>query len=399
MNNFDINTLTYWSFYSLIIPLLGILRKIDNLKNSHFMLMIDDVQFLNEYQKKLLNSLVSYRDNSFFSCKIATPKINNIDMTTSTGGTILEGHDYLNIDMVQPFQNRTNAFSKFATEVVEKRIVKINDKYISADTFFPQHSQFKKDIEDANDKAKNEAIAAHPEWTTKQINDYVYKFGRANYFRDRAAKANTPPFSGFEIIKHLSTGVIRNLLNPCYWMFDRVISNKQDELPIDFIPPNVQTEVINFESKKLWNELADGLECKVQGCTEYQSVAIKNLFDKLYILFRHRLLNHNSEPRAVVFTISGLDQESRKFIIPLLDIAQKANLLYERMSRAKDDGLLEKYYTPNRMLWPSVGLDPQGQHARVSLKAKDLIAATKGIDFPIIDSDDYSIQGELFDEL
>jgi len=400
MTNTNINEATYWTFYSLIIPLLGILRNIDILKNTHFMLMVDDVQYLNEYQKKLLNGLISYRDNSLFSCKIATPKISNVDMTTSTGGTILEGHDYLKIDMVQPFQNRANAFSKFAKEVVEKRIEKINNINISADIFFPQNSQFKTDIEESNEKTRQEAIISHPEWTTKQLNDYVYKFGRAKYFRDRAIKANTPPYSGFEIINHLSTGVIRNLLNPCYWMFDRVISNKKDDSPIEFIPPTIQTEVINSESQKLWNELDDGLECKVQGCTEKQSIEVKNLFEKLYLLFKHRLLNHASEPRAVVFTISGFDQESRKAILPLLDIAQKANLLYERMSRAKDDGLLEKYYTPNRMLWPSVGLDPQGQHARVSLKAKDIIAATKGIDFPINDSFDYTtIQGELFDEL
>lgn len=398
INDLNIDKLTSWSFYSLIIPLFNILRKIKELNNTHFMLMIDDVQYLNEHQRKILNGLISYRDNSLFSCKIATPKINKVDMTTSSGGTILEGHDYLKIDMVQPFQNRANAFALFAKEVIEKRIKIINNKIINAEDFFPQNPQFKKDIEESNEKTRQEAIIANPEWTTKQITDYVYKYGRAKYFRDRAIKANIPPFSGFEIITHLSTGVIRNLLNPCYWMFDRVISNKKDNSPIEFIPSNIQTEVINAESIKLWNELDDGLECKVHGCTEEQSEAIKYLFEKLYILFKYRLLNHISEPRAVVFTISGLDREAKKIILPLLDIAQKANLLYERMSRAKDDGLLEKYYTPNRMLWPSVGLDPQGQHARVSLKARDIIAATKGIDFPVDNSDDYYTQGELFNE-
>jgi hypothetical protein len=264
MANINIREMTSWTFYSLIIPLLGILRKMNVFENTHFMLMIDDVQYLNEHQRKLLNGLISYRDNSLFSCKIATPKINKVDMTTSTGGTILEGHDYLNIDMVQPFQNRAHAFSQFAKEVLERRIEKINNKNISADVFFPQNLQFKKDIEESNEKTRQEAINKHPEWTTKQVNDYVYKFGRAKYFRDRSVKANTPPYSGFEIIKHLSTGVIRNLLNPCYWMFDRVMSNKQDDFPIEFISPSVQTEVIIFESQKLWNELEDGLECKKQ---------------------------------------------------------------------------------------------------------------------------------------
>ena len=397
MSYFNIKETTSWSFYSLIIPLLSILRKIEALKNTHFMLMIDDIQYLNEHQRKLLNGLISYRDNSLFSCKVATPKTNKFDMTTSTGGTILEGHDYLEIDMMQPFQNREAAFSDFAKEIIERRVEKINMKKIIADEFFPIHHQFGEDIKQAIEKVKKEVVSAHPDWPQKKLNDYVYKFGRVQYFRDRSVKANIPPYSGFEIIKHLSTGVVRNLLDPCYWMYDRVMSNNHDERPIVTIPPNIQAEIIIDRSEKLWQYLNDGLECKVQGCTERQSDAIKNLFKKLRILFNYRLMHHNSEPRAIVFTISGMDRESEKIILPLLEIAQKANLLYERMSRAKDNGLLERYYTPNKMLWPSVGLDPQGQHARVSIKAKDIIAATQGKDFPVTDSNEYDIQGELFE--
>jgi hypothetical protein len=300
--------------------------------------------------------------------------------------------------MMQPFQNRNVAFSKFASEIIERRLEKISNKRIIAEDFFPQSQQFKKDIEESNEKVRQEALNMNPDWSFKQINDHVYKFGRVQYFRDRATKANNPPYSGFEILKHLSTGVIRNLLDPCYWMYERALSEKQNNDTIEFIPPKIQTDVINQCSEKLWERLNDGLECRVQDCTKEQSDAIKNLYEKLYILFKYRLLHHNSEPRAVVFTISKMDNESEKILFPLLDIAQKANLLYKRMSRAKDDGLLEPYYTPNRMLWPRVGLDPQGQHARVSLKANDIIAATKGIDFPVIDSDNSYIEGALFDD-
>ena len=58
-------------------------------------------------------------------------------------------------------------------------------------------------------------------------------------------------------------------------------------------------------------------------------------------------------------------------------------MLYERIGPAKDRGLREKYYVPNRMLWPSIGLDLHGQHARASLKAKDLLAAADGRDIPV----------------
>jgi hypothetical protein len=319
-------------------------------------------------------------------------------MTTPAGGTILEGHDYLEVNMVQPFQNRDAAFSIFAKDIIERRLKKISSNNLTADNFFPPNIQFENDLKQANDIVRKEIISEYPDWSSKQINDHIYKFGRAHYFRSRSVKANIPPYSGFEILKHLSTGVIRNLLDPCYWMFDRILSENHNDSPINSIPPDIQTEVIKDRSTKLWQNLNDGLECTVQGCTEEQSEAIKNLFEKLCTLFKYRLLNHKSEPRAVVFTVSGMNRELKKKILPLLDIAQKANLLYERMSRAKDNGYLEVYYTPNRMLWPSVGLDPQGQHARVSLKATDILAATKGKDFPVNDTENGDIQGELFDD-
>ena len=62
----------------------------------------------------------------------------------------------------------------------------------------------------------------------------------------------------------------------------------------------------------------------------------------------------------------------------LLKIARRATLLYIREGAAKDYGSREYYYVPNRILWPVRGLDPQGQHARVSLPAGRLLAAARG---------------------
>ena len=45
----------------------------------------------------------------------------------------------------------------------------------------------------------------------------------------------------------------------------------------------------------------------------------------------------------------------------------------ELKDRAKDQGAKEDYYIPNKMLWPSRGLDPVGQHARVSIQAGALL--------------------------
>ena len=99
------------------------------------------------------------------------------------------------------------------------------------------------------------------------------------------------------------------------------------------------------------------------------------LLDNLAVHFRERLLNHKSEPRANSFTISGRTPELMDKLDRIFSILRQAQLLYVRSGAAKDKGKREWYYVPNRMLWPERGLDPHGQHARVSLSAAELWAA------------------------
>ena len=80
----------------------------------------------------------------------------------------------------------------------------------------------------------------------------------------------------------------------------------------------------------------------------------------------------------------------------LIEILQKAHLLYIRIGPAKDDGKRETYYIPNKILWPARGLDPYGQHARVSIRASSLLEAAEGSQIEPIQAD--GEQMELWDE-
>ena len=397
-DSFYENTFT---FSSAVLPLLNVIKKIPELKSSHFLLMIDDAHDLNNYQRRALNSWIAYRDHSLYSFKVATAKLSDFDFRTSSGGSILEGHDFITIDMEGDFQNQYSRFGKLVKDIIQRRLLRIGVSKLPED-FFPINSDFLKELEDCKIRARDEAAKKYSIDSGKQIDDYVYKFARALYFRERSRKANRPPYSGFETIIHLSTGVIRNLLEPCYWMYDYAYSAKKDHtnsevyINITEIPSSIQTEVILEMSKKMWQRLENGLENVINGCSKEQGKQIHSLFDNLAILFIERLLKHKSEPRAIVFTISGMTEEYESLLIPLIDIARKAQLLYLRMSVAKTGAKLETYYVPNRMLWPIKGLDPVGQHARVSLKAIDILNAVNGKKFPFVETDDVPVQGVLF---
>lgn len=385
------------SFSSTILPFLNILRRVEFLKNSHFMIMIDDAHDMNKYQIMTLNSWISFRDHSLFSFKVATAKIGRPLRITSTEGIILEGHDFLTVDMEQELQNKESTFSKWAKEIVTRRLEKVGISIDPMD-FFPANKEQAKQLEEYKEKARKVAESKYGD-NQKSVSDYVYKYHRAMYFRERSEKANKPPYAGFETIVECSTGIIRNLLDPCYGMFDNVIKESPEK--ITCIPPAVQNDVILIRSQRLWDDLSDGLDTRIPNCSADQAKQIYSLFDKLMILFSQRLKADISEPRAIVFSISALEdvnEKQKKALRDLFEIAMKAQYMYMRKRSGKEKGSQVTLYVPNRMLFPVRGLDVHGQFSHVSIKARDLCnAAFRNKDIPSFVSDSNVVQLELFD--
>jgi hypothetical protein len=389
-----------FSFSSLVVPLLGASRAIPALKNAHFMLLLDDAHLLNDHQLKALNSWIAYRDHSLFSFKVAFANIRRALLKTSTGGSILEGHDYTRLDLVHPFQNEMSDFGHLAHRVIARRLQMFGLRTKTPEKYFPESANLKKELEAAKEKARDEALHIFAPTDKKKIADYVYKFGRAYYFRERSPKANRPEYSGFDTLVFLSTGVVRNLLIPCYWMYEKMLSlSSEDKTPCDLtkqIPPHVQAECILDRSRILWDWLRDEIDLSIEGCSRNDRKHAYQLMDNLGTHFRERLLRHKSEPRANSFTVSAQDEALMPKLEHLFDILREAQLLYIRSGSAKDRGRREKYYVPNRMLWPERGLDPHGQHARVSLSAKVLwLAATKNTPIPLTASSETPAEPEV----
>lgn len=373
------------TFYSLIIPLIRQIKELDKFKRSHFLFLIDDAHDLNHHQTKTLNSWIAYRDHTDFSFKVAIAKVREHSYITANGSSILEEHDFLRIDMEKPYQSKLSDYGQWAKDIVLKRLAAFNISVDKVDDFFPINESVEKEIKACEEEVRREAekIYSNSPNRTKQITDHVYKYARARYFQNRSPRANRPQYTGWETIVHLSTGVIRNLLYPCYWMYDKELSqlpssNGKHQIPKS-IKPGTQNEVIQEKSQELWNKIDNDLFNSIDNCSTKQAEYIKNLFDNLMGLFRQRLLDKSvSEPRAITFTISGKkDFSSQKLaeLQELLRISKEAQILYDRISSAKDDGLREVYYVPNRLLFPIRGLDVVGQHARVSIKASELYAA------------------------
>lgn len=374
-----------FSFASAFIPILNICaNKIPRLQDSHFLLLLDDAQALNEHQVRALNSWIAYRDHSLFSFKVAVAKVGTPTKITSSGGSILEGHDYTTIDLEASLQNKKTDFYQLAERIIKRRLKNIS---ISATPkeFFPVSTTMKKDLKASEKAVRTEAIRKFGEVdkNSKKVTDYVYKYKRAHYFKSRSSKANRPPYSGFETLVFLSTGVIRNLIEPCFWMFDSAVSEasemkvERDSDMISSIPPAIQTKVILERSRRAWDWVRNRIAEDIEDCSMQDGLRVYQLLDALAVYFRNRLLHHESEPCALSFTISKSEQGLTDGLNHLIEILQKAQLLYIRSGPAKSEGRRETYYVPNRILWPDRGLDPHGQHARVSIPADVLWKAAE----------------------
>jgi hypothetical protein len=386
------------SFSSLIIPFINNLKKIDILSDSHFMLMIDDAHDLNRYQVRSLNSWISYRDHINFSFKVASAKVNRPELVTSTGGNILEGHDFTEIEMEKDFYSKDSEFGKMARDILQKRLDSVHIK-TDIENFFPINPELEKDLKESENIAREKAIKKFGSKDKKKINDFVYKYKFAEYYRARPPKSNVPPYSGLDIIIDISTGIIRNLLDPCYWMFDYELSKLAGpNKSVSVIPSHTQTQIILDRSNYMWERIMiRGLDKEIEDCTHEQSKSLFHLLDNLMTLLRERMLKHKSLPLAVEFYISQTEETIIEEIEPLLIIAQKAQILYTRIGSGKEGGQKEIYYIINRMLLPTRGLSPRGQYDRVGLKAIDIWrAAFRNKAFPTdsFDSDESQIEIE-----
>jgi len=395
--SFDSFVENSFSFNNTIIPLLEQFKQVPDLKDSHFSLFFDDIQDLDIIHQKLINSWLSFRDNRLFSFKIATAATKPI-FVTSSDGLILEGHDFVRIDLTKGLFNKKSEFSMFAKDVIQKRLDLANID-IKVDDFLPMSKTFQKELEEGKRKAKSLAEKKYPNPTGTQISDYVAKYSRAISFRDRNSKANLPAYSGFETLVDISTGVIRNLLNPLYFMFDKEQSLIQSDL-VHYISPNTQKEIIKKKSEEFWEKIRN-IDSELDNCSKELGKEINNFYNQLIEYLKKRLKDENiSEPRALNFIVSEIRPEHEDKISEIIGASLKSTLLYERTISHKSTGKKLPLYVPNRMMLASHGLDPHGQYSHFSIKANDLIAAAlynKSIPFFAEDDEksDYQLKFEI----
>src|SRR5688500_11948489 len=103
--------------------------------------MIVDAHDLNEFHIRAFNSWLTHREILLFSFQVFTSKIGLPSRLTSSGGSILEFHDFITIDLEQPIHNEDSAYGKLAEKIIQRRLDRVGVTS-SVDQFFPEHQEF-----------------------------------------------------------------------------------------------------------------------------------------------------------------------------------------------------------------------------------------------------------------
>ena len=385
-----------YTFSSLIFPIIEALSSIDKLLNTRFSFLIDDGQLLSDFQKRSLNSWISFRDTRKINFKVAITSTKEYAFYTDTNSVILDNHDFVVVDLEKNFFGKETNYFEFAKKIIERRLQKFGFKNHKAEEFFPEDVNFEKKIDEIKENFIKGTYPELKDQTEEYRKTKASKYTRAIYFRERLEKprSNNPTtaYTGFNTLVNISTGVIRNLLIPCSTMYEYE-KNKSKLDKVEYIHSKTQYEAIIKESQKKWESLKY-LSVQIEGCDEETSLKIEKFLKNFGNQLKSILLDPSStEKQVLTFTIEKLDDyHNKNNIKQILLIAEKAGLLYSRIGPGRNSNRTT-WYTPNRILWTELGLDPVGQNGRINIRPEDFEHMTENeIDYT-------RSQKGLFDEL
>jgi len=334
-------------YRNFLFPILKEIVKFSFLpQNKPIYLLIDDADFFNLPQTKILNSWVSYRFTSIVCFKITT-QLNYKTYYTSNGDFKIDSpHDYHEINLSEIYtSNIGDNYKNNVKAIVEKRLKLFCDIDVSAEEYFPLHkeqqNEYQKLFEQLN-KEKGYDYAyrnARPDFMISLSNEYAYNYG------------------GFEQLVHLSSGIIRNFIDASFKMYDKAY--KSIDTPIRNVT-SIPVQIQNEEVRKYGNWILEQLDKSIQD--EYLSPIqsnkfrlLRNLIDSIGKTFRLYLESSSSERRKIAFYYDGdVDKE----IKDVLKLGVSEGLLHESTHGSKTGLGRSKKYVLNKMLSPIYKLDP-----------------------------------------
>lgn len=376
--DYSYNDMPIMSFNRFVIPVFEELRKLSCFKEGQpFFLFFDDADNLSEIQTKILNTWLASRTQPLASIKISTQWGLYKTFLTTNGVLIESPHDYQEVNISYLYTTRKDEYYKKAKDILEKRLNAL-DINVTAEEFFPTDKKQDAAIQKEIDSIKNKYAT---EGRGYSVSDDVRRYAIPNYIKklgNTSKSRFTYKYAGMENIVHLSSGIIRYLLDSVALMYDEEESQQKDKSrQILQIRPSTQNMVMRKQADKLlFNDLR-----KSKCLDEYLEIVDnpKNLTDKLTNLinamgktFYDILVSDRSERKvfSVAFTNNPDDEIRRVF-----EYGVQLGFFHETYIGNKEGDGRTWLYVLNRGLAPVFHLDPTGFTGYLFMTNDDLRTA------------------------
>ena len=253
-------------------------------------------------------------------------------------------------------RTRSDNYLKRVTEIVRRRLQKFGYNF-SPEQFFPENEEQEKKIAAEAEKLKTN-------WETSgkgyRPGDDALRYARPNYIRSLSAgqskSGSTYSYAAFWQLVHLSSGIVRHLLEMSSLMFAEA-SARADGETLEFVPHSIQNEKAHYYSNKLLFDEFKKLE-EEEGDGDIaldDPKKLRNLIDALGGMFRTILISEAAERRVFSIAFSnGPDEEVSR----ILRLGVKYGYFHRSSIGNKEGTGRAELYIMTRALAPSFKLDP-----------------------------------------
>jgi hypothetical protein len=325
-------------------------------------ILIDDADRLGRQQQSIVNTWIANRDHSVLCFKVCAQRDGYKTLLTRDGGLIEQPHDYSEVDVDELYTRSKSDYYEKVKLISERRLTLSTVPTKDVIRFLPS---------DAHEDELLEGFkrSAAEEWERVdkpgRQRDFVYRYANARLFQHLRDTKQRKSYAGFNNMVHLSSGIVRDFLEPCYLMFDQALSKAQPDHLIESIPAGIQNEVLyNYSEEFLLSKFeAFRKDLPPEHWSTLDSLRV--LLESLGKLFYERLHDPDArEARLFSFTVRG---QLPSDLSDILRLGVRYRYFQLRTYSSKEGGGREYWYILNRRLCPIFKLDPTGFEGRISL--------------------------------
>lgn len=380
------------SFLRFVVPVFKDLINLPGFRqNANIYFFIDDADNLSITQTKILNTWIACRTQPTISLKVSAQYELYKTYLTSNDILIESPHDYQSVNI--SLRYTTNYIGKFKDKAIEILAKRLSSAGIEQppEEFFPTYSIQEDGIQREIQRIRdNYTISGRG----TRVDDDIRRYAIPNYIKKLGGtkkSRSTFRYAGLENMIHLSSGIIRNLLDAAANMYDAARAQCGKDTPIAFIDTGIQNRVLRNQSDTfLYTELRHS-NTGYENASELQPIASpKNDIEKLQNLicamgqtFHDILVSDRSERKVFSIALSNAPDDEIKRV---LKTGVRLGYLHEATIGNKAGNGRTWLYILNRRLAPSFVLDPTGFQGYLFMTNDDLHRAmTTGRQLRVID--------------